>query len=101
VVRIEAAAGSYLGVLTVLGALLSDRVAATGMPFAGFLAAGIVAGTVSGLLHPLVHPAVVATGALGAGILLGGVHFLALRHWRRLHPTRRHAIPSGAAQQRS
>ena len=95
VVRVALASLTYLGM--VVGASegpLRARAQTSGMPCAGFLGAGIVAGTVSGLLRPTVEPAVVATGALAAGALLGGVHWLALRHWRGL---RAWAAPTNAS----
>ena len=95
VVRVALASLTYLGVI--VGASeepLRARARSSGMPFTGFLAAGVAAGTVSGLLRPTVEPAVVAAGALAAGALLGGIHWLALRHWRGL---RAWAAPANAS----
>ena len=70
-----------------------DRVRAGGLPFPAFAVAALHAGLVSGLVRPVVEAHIVVAGALAAGVLLGGIHWLALRQWRRLR-----AVVGGAPQ---
>jgi hypothetical protein len=50
-----------------------------------FLMAGAAAGAVSGVVRPAIPtPALVVASALGAGLLLGPLHWWALRTWQRL-----------------
>jgi hypothetical protein len=81
VLRVAGAGGTYLITLLAIG---TERAAP--VRWRVFFAAGLAAGVVSGLLRPAVDLAIVATGALGGGLLLGSVHWLALRSWRRLLP---------------
>lgn len=59
-----------------------------------FALAGAVAGIVSGVVRDEVRASIVAVGAIAAGLLLGGVHWFALRSWRRL----RSALTSGRSR---
>ena len=55
------------------------------IPYAGFALAGGACGLVSGLVRAEVQSAVLAAGVLAGALLLGGIHWLGLRGWRRLH----------------
>ena len=55
------------------------------VPFRDFAAAGAGCGLVSGLVREEVHAAVVIAGTLAGSLLLGGLHYLALRGRRRFH----------------
>lgn len=56
-----------------------------GIPFRVFALAGGASGLVSGLVRTEVQGAVVAAGAFAGALLIGGIHWLALRSWRRFH----------------
>ena len=81
VLRVTLAAAAYLGAL----AAWSRSTAATDeppwWPFAG---AGGLAGLVSGILQPLFSIAVLMTQFVAGALLLGTVHWLALRYGRAL-----------------
>ena len=55
-------------------------------PIGMFVLAGAASGLVSGLVREAVQGGVLLAGVLGGGLLLGGVHWLALRAWQRLRP---------------
>jgi sugar phosphate permease len=55
-----------------------------GLPFAAFALAGAAAEIGSGWLRPAARTAVDLSTALAAAILIGGVHWLALRYFRPL-----------------
>lgn len=78
VLRAAAAAATY-----VVARLLLSRGRNTQQLHA-FVAAGVVAGAVSGLARPATSAALVAASALGAGLLLGPMHWWALRSRERL-----------------
>ena len=80
IVRVGASSVTYITVL--LGFLLVDRESRP--RFAWFLAAGSVTGLVSGVVRPEINIATVIVQALAGGLLIAGVHWLALAHWRRL-----------------
>ena len=75
VFRVALAATTYTSVLVAL----TRRTQALG----AFVAAGVAAGVVSGLVRTAISPPVVAAGALGAGLLLGPLHWWSLQSWRR------------------
>ena len=85
--RVAAAALAYGAVLLA---------AARGGParYPAFALAGAAAGLVSGIARAAVDPRVVAAQLLAGALLLGGVHWLALRTWRRL----RAALTPGALE---
>ena len=56
-----------------------------GIPYRAFALAGGACGLASGLVRPEVRSAVVVAGVLAGALLLGGIHWVALRGWRRLH----------------
>lgn len=94
--RVGAAAAAYLGIL-VAASLRGD--AGRALPWRVFALAGAAGGVVSAAVRAIVGPAVegdAVAGALaaaaGAALLLGTVHWAALRHWRRVSP----AAPSPA-----
>ena len=75
--------------LTYLVVLLAARGARgdgqEGIPFRVFALAGGASGLVSGLVRAEVEGAVIAVGVLAGALLLGGIHWLAILGWRRLH----------------
>jgi hypothetical protein len=77
VLRVAAAAVTYAVVL-----LLLSRGRAAHHPRV-FVAAGAVAGAVSGLARPTTSVGLVAASMLGAALLLGPMHWWALRNWER------------------
>jgi hypothetical protein len=76
VLRVALAAGAYVALLL---ALTRGR---EGLSVWRFVAAGAVAGLVSGVARTSVSFAVVAAGIAGAGLLVGPLHWWALRTWR-------------------
>jgi hypothetical protein len=85
VLRVGAAAAAYL---TVLLSLALRRDAGRPLPWWTFAAAGAAAGGASAAVRALMGPAPAgnaAAGAVvaaaGAALLLGTVHWAALRHW--------------------
>ena len=76
VLRVALAAGSYTGVLIVLAHWRRA------LPLGAFMAAGAAAGSVSGLVRESTSAALIAAGALGAALLLGPLHWWALRTWQ-------------------
>ena len=74
VLRVTAAAATYCVVLLVLCRRQPD------LRIGAFITAGAAAGIVSGLTRPAISLAVMAAGMLGAGLLLGPLHWLAIRH---------------------
>jgi hypothetical protein len=55
-----------------------------GIPYRVFALAGGACGLVSGVVRAEVQGAVIAAGVLAGAVLLGGIHWTALRAWRRL-----------------
>ncbi|HJU87203.1 MAG TPA: hypothetical protein VJ788_07555 [Gemmatimonadota bacterium] len=80
IARVATAFLSYVVVLLAGRGAAGERV-----PFRAFALAGGACGLVSGLVRAEVRGAVVAAGVLAGAFLLGGMHWLALRGWRRLH----------------
>lgn len=81
VLRVALAAGAYGSSLW----LLAHRTApGREVPYWPFGLAGSLAGLVSGLVRPAFQIELVLAGMLGAALLIGGVHWLALRAVRRL-----------------
>jgi hypothetical protein len=77
VLRVAAAATPcWLGLLA-----LSRR--QPGARIGAFVDAGAAAGIVSGLVRPTISLAVLAAGMIGAGLLPGPLHWLAIRSWSR------------------
>jgi len=83
--RLGLAAALYftvlLGWILVRGPRQNDP---TPVPPAPFVASGCAAGLLSGLVRPGLDVAVVAVQMAGAGLLLGGVHWFAVRVWGRV-----------------
>jgi len=75
--RVGLAVGAYVMVLL---ALTRGRASP---PLGSFVAAGVAAGLVSGLARGSISAGVIGAGVVGAGFLLGPLHWLALRSWRR------------------
>lgn len=73
VLRVTAAAVTYCVVLLALCRRQPD------LRIGAFITAGAAAGVVSGLTRPSISLAVMAAGMLGAGLLLGPLHWLAIR----------------------
>ena len=97
VLRVGAAAVAYLSILV---ALALRRDAERALPWWAFATAGGTAGVVSAAVRAAAGPDVegnFAAGAVaaaaGAALLVGTVHWAALRHWRRLSPARSAAAP--------
>lgn len=82
VARVAGAFFTYVVVLLVAGGPNGGEAP---VPFRVFAAAGGGSGLVSGLVREEIQAAVVVTGILAGSLLLGGVHYLALRGWGRLH----------------
>ena len=77
VLRVAAAAAAYAIVLLVM------RRGGAEPGLVAFVAAGAAAGAVSGLVRPAFSPAVLIAGTLGAGLLLGPLHWWSVRYgWR-------------------
>lgn len=83
VARVATAFLTYVVVLLAAGGAGDETGEKT--PYRAFALAGGACGLVSGLVRAEVDVAVVAAGVLAGALLLGGVHWLALRGWRRLH----------------
>jgi hypothetical protein len=83
--RVACSFATYAGVLLGLARAFPARLEASrSVPFAWLSAAGAAAGVVSGLVRPEIVTGMLVGGTLAAATLLAGVHWLALRHWRRL-----------------
>ena len=76
---------AFLTYVVVLFAVRGARDGGEDVPFRDFAVAGGSCGLVSGLVREEVQTAVVAAGILAGSLLLGGLHWLVLRSWRRLH----------------
>lgn len=84
VLRVAVSFVAYAGVLL---SWVRRRPSRTRVPFAIFAGAGALSGLVSGVVRPgAPDPRLVAAQVALAAVLLGGVHCLALRGWRRLLP---------------
>ena len=84
--KVARVATAFLTYVVVLLATRGARGAGgEGIPFRAFALAGGASGLVSGLVRTEVQGAMVAAGILAGALLIGGVHWLALRSWRRLH----------------
>jgi len=83
--RVGPAAAAYLSGLVVWG-LSRRRVPDTAnrVPVTPFILSGCGAGLVSGLARSDASLAVVVVQVAGAGPLLGGFHWFAIRMWRRV-----------------
>ena len=84
--RVAAAAAAYL--LVLLPAALK-RLPPSGdaaLAYRLFAIAGAAAGLVSGLARPSTTVPIVVVQAVASALLLGGIHWLALHHYRRLMP---------------
>ena len=80
--RVAASFAAYAATVFVAGRF--ERHGRDTPSFWVFALAGAVAGIVSGLVRDEVRASTVAVGAIAAAFLLGGLHWLALRSWRRL-----------------
>ena len=80
---------AFLAYVTLLLALLRGGYRAAGagahLPFWPFAVAAAVAELVSGWLRPGMSAGITFSVAPAAALLIGGVHWLALRAWRPLH----------------
>jgi len=85
--RVLVAAAAYAGVLVAAFRALAPRGSVPWWPFA---LAGAVAGGVSGVVRPGSDARVLVSSVTAAALLLGTVHWIALRWWRRFAPE---AIP--------
>ena len=81
--RIGLASSVYLASLLLLTRRWRRAQGAT-LPFWPFAAAGVAAELSSGWLRTGVAPSMTLWLAPAAALLVGGTHWLALRHWRRL-----------------
>lgn len=81
ILRVSLAFAAYA---TVLLGLAAYRKNSSSIPFAWFAAAGVSAGVVSGLVRPEIDAGVLIAGSIAAGLLIAGVHCLAIRKWRAL-----------------
>lgn len=85
VIRVGLSSFAYLAIL--VGVSVVRRSARSGfepVPLWPFVLAGAVAGFVSGVARVDPTLPVVAVQTAGAGLLLGGPHWLAVRRWRRV-----------------
>ena len=83
--KVERVAASFAAyAATVLIARHLERSKQEVLSFWVFALAGAVAGIVSGLVRDEVRASTVAVGTIAASLLIGGVHWIALRTWRRL-----------------
>jgi len=83
--RVSLAFATYAGSL--LGSTRRARAGADRpISYSWFALAGALAGLVSGIVRPEFRFDVLVAGTMAAAILLAGVHWLALRYWRRLLP---------------
>jgi len=80
--RVSLSFVAYASVLLGFAKYRSKDAADTYVPFAWFALAGAAAGIVSGLVRPVFDWGVLIVGAIAAGLLLAGIHCLALRQWR-------------------
>jgi hypothetical protein len=84
-VRVAASFGAYMGVLA---AVLRLRSGTHGTPpYWNFALAGAAAGLTSGLVRSEVRADVMVVGSIAAALLIGGMHWLALRSWRWIRVT--------------
>ena len=83
VARVSTSFATYTVVL--LAAAGARPSTETRIPFRVFALAGGASGLVSGLVRPEIAAAGVIAGVVAGALLLGGVHWLALTQWRRLH----------------
>jgi hypothetical protein len=83
VARIATAFLTYLVVLLAAQGAWGRR--GEGSPYRFFALAGAACGLVSGLVRAEVEGAVVGAGVLAGALLLGGIHWVGLHGWRRLH----------------
>ena len=81
--RVLLAAAAYAGVLVAAFRALAPRGRAPWWPFA---LAGAVAGGMSGMVRPGSDGRVLVTSVTAAALLLGTVHWIALRWSRRVAP---------------
>ena len=85
--RVSLAFATYAGTLLAFTQAHRARSsAATPMGYKWFMIAGALAGLVSGIVRPEFRLDVLAAGTIATAVLLAGVHWLALRYWRRLLP---------------
>jgi hypothetical protein len=77
VLRVSSAAAAYLGVLSLW---LRSITPTHPQPWWPFACAGGLAGAISGFLQPSFSYPVLLTSAAGGAILLGTVHWIAVRH---------------------
>lgn len=87
-VRVLAASATYLGVCGVVLACTSAlRGEARRLPYWPFWFAGAAAGLVSAVVRPTTTAYVILIQTLSAALLLGGVHWVSVRWWRRMRST--------------
>jgi hypothetical protein len=85
ILRVGTASVVYLGVLLAeLWSRTGLRTAANRLPYWPFGVAGGAAGAISGLIRPMPSLGLVSVQLVSAALLLGGVHWLSVRWWRRL-----------------
>ena len=77
VLRVALASGTYAALLLAFTRKRAEPV------LGAFVAAGAAAGLVSGIVRTTTSPGVIVAGSLGAALLLGPLHWWALRTWRR------------------
>jgi hypothetical protein len=82
VARVSAAAATYVVVLLVLAGRRAQAGGMHRLPYYPFALAGALAGIVSGLMQRVPSTRLVLGVALAAALLLGGLHWMALRSWR-------------------
>jgi hypothetical protein len=85
VIRVACAAAAYVTILLSLASRGAEPAR-----YVWFAAAGAAAGLVSGMLRPVPDLAPVLTVTIAASLLLGGVHWAAVRFWRRLPGAMKH-----------
>jgi hypothetical protein len=85
--RVSLAFATYAGsLLAFTNARRADASAEALIEYRWFAIAGALAGLVSGIVRPEFRLDVLVAGTGAASVLLAGVHWLALRYWRRLLP---------------
>lgn len=85
VLRVGVSFAVYASVLLALARFQSQRLSArNSVPFAWFVLAAASAGIVSGLVRPQFRLDVLVAGTIASALLLGSVHWFALRTWEKL-----------------
>ncbi len=85
ILRVASASLGYFTALFVAVRSPPARAKGPGVyPYWPFCLAGAVAGLMSAVVRPSTSLALIMVQVLGAGFLLGGVHWIALRWWSRV-----------------